>query len=177
MSIALNVIATSLIAGRLLHRSKEVQTLGIADSDARRQYLSVLAVFVESGALYTISGVVFVPMYAINHRLSNIFAVLFAASASIAPMLILLRTSLGTAYSHSFRATHILGEKPLSTLVFEQRDDINETSKVHCLQAARQYKKVDRSGSWPYLQERTVSRPDDEVTVSFPPRRRRASSS
>ena len=77
-SVALNVIATALIAGRLLRQSKIIRDYNV---DHGRQYISLVAVFAESGALYTISGLVFIPLYAMNDPLIIVFSVFFGASA------------------------------------------------------------------------------------------------
>lgn len=82
-SVALNVIATSLIAGRLLRQRAVIRGLG---GDDGRVYLSLSAVFAESGALYSIAGLVYIPLYAINSPLIYVFAgLLEAASVRLSP--------------------------------------------------------------------------------------------
>ena len=77
-SIALNVLATTLIAGRLLHQRKLIRVVNTAHS---REYLTLVAVFAESGALYTITGLIHIPLQATEHPLSIMFASFFTASA------------------------------------------------------------------------------------------------
>jgi hypothetical protein len=95
-SVALNVITTSLIAGRLLYQRQQVKELGEGHS---QQYLSLLAVFAESGAIYSIAGLIYIPLYAQNSNLVFVFAAIVEAASGIAPALIILRIALGVAVS------------------------------------------------------------------------------
>lgn len=71
LSISLNIIATGLIVGRLLlvrHRVRSA--LGEAHS---RQYTSVAAMLIESAALDSIIGLIFIISYARNSNVQNLF--------------------------------------------------------------------------------------------------------
>ncbi|KAF9559468.1 hypothetical protein CPC08DRAFT_708871 [Agrocybe pediades] len=107
-SVALNVITTLLIAGRLMYQRKQIRDLGEEHS---KRYLSLMAVFAESGAIYSISGLVFIPLYARNSVFVYPFAGVVEAASGIAPALILLRMALGVAVS---RKT----QKEITTLAF-----------------------------------------------------------
>ncbi|KAF9003555.1 hypothetical protein BDQ17DRAFT_1355532 [Cyathus striatus] len=112
-SVALNVLVTVLIAGKLLYQRRLTKDLG---EDHERQYLSLLAVFAESGALYGIVGIIYIPLYATGNNMDLIFAALLEAASGIAPALILLRMALGVAVSMKTQAL-------LSTLKFGNAAD------------------------------------------------------
>jgi len=114
-TVTLNVIATTLIAGRLLQHRRVLQDLG--SSDHGGQYVSLLAVFAESGALYAIAGIIYIPMYATESPYIYIFAPILEAAACIAPSLILLRISLGVAVDMKSKTLQI------TTLGFARRQD------------------------------------------------------
>jgi len=117
-SVALNVITTSLIAGRLLYQRQRVKDLGEGHS---QQYLSLLAVFAESGAIYSIAGLIYIPLYAQNSNLVFVFAAIVEAASGIAPALIILRIALGVAVSKKTQAQ-------LSTLRFDNRPQNPQTT-------------------------------------------------
>ena len=81
-SVALNVIATSLIAGRLLRQRANIRGLG---GDDGRLYLTLSAVFAESGALYSVAGLVYIPLYATSSPLIFVFAGLLEAASVCSP--------------------------------------------------------------------------------------------
>jgi hypothetical protein len=80
-SVAINIIATALIAGRLLYQRRLIKQLG---GDHSQEYLSASAIFAESGALYSITGLVYIPLYGVDSPLIYVFAPLLeAASVSL----------------------------------------------------------------------------------------------
>ncbi|KAH7099605.1 hypothetical protein BKA62DRAFT_621194 [Auriculariales sp. MPI-PUGE-AT-0066] len=93
ISIGFNALCTTVIVIRLIMlRMKAVQLM--ADS-----YASISAIFIESAALYTITGIVFIVLYATNSSILNLFLPTLAQVQSIAPLLIILRVAQGTALS------------------------------------------------------------------------------
>lgn len=80
-SVAINMIATALIAGKLLYQRKLIKDMG---GDHSQEYLSASAIFAESGALYSITGLIYIPLYGLNSPLIYVFAPLLeAASVSL----------------------------------------------------------------------------------------------
>lgn len=77
-SVTLNIIATGFIAGRLMYQRKLVKALG---GEHSKEYLSASAIFAESGALYSISGLIYIPLYGINSPLIYVFAAPLEAAA------------------------------------------------------------------------------------------------
>jgi len=92
-SVALNLITTILIAGRLMYQRKQVRELGDEHSN---RYLSLMAVFAESGAIYSIAGLVFIPLYARN----SIFVFPFAGLVEAASVSVLIQT-FSTLFANS----------------------------------------------------------------------------
>ncbi|OSX62053.1 hypothetical protein POSPLADRAFT_1046515 [Postia placenta MAD-698-R-SB12] len=98
LSVALNVLATLLIAGRLLYRRRNLFG-GFSASSSR--YTFAVSVVTESAALYTICGLIYIPLYAVNSVLQYPFSALFCAASFTAPHLIILRMALGVAVAQS----------------------------------------------------------------------------
>lgn len=77
LSLAINVLATLLIAGRLLlYRFRLSKVL---NSSYGLQYTSVIAMIVESELLYTAYIILLIVPFALNHPLSYIFIQSIAA--------------------------------------------------------------------------------------------------
>ena len=74
LSIALNIILTSLIVGKILWMRRSV-TMGLG-SQHSKQYTSVVAMLIESAALYSITGIVYIICYGINTPAQQLFIVI-----------------------------------------------------------------------------------------------------
>lgn len=98
LSLVLNVLTTACIAGRLLHHRRRIQIMGRMNG---KQYLSLAAVFVESAALYSLSCLIFIPMWAKNVPMQYPFFSVLGCATSVAPILIVLRVALGVAITKS----------------------------------------------------------------------------
>jgi len=97
LSVSLNIILTLTIAGRLLRVRKMIKdSLGDEHS---RSYTSVTAMLVESAALYSIWGLVFIISYARNSAFQNLVLPPLGQVQGIAPLLIILRVARGHAWS------------------------------------------------------------------------------
>ncbi|THV07506.1 hypothetical protein K435DRAFT_259805 [Dendrothele bispora CBS 962.96] len=132
-SVALNVIATSLIAGRLLYHRHIMKAIGDPDGGEHGQrYLSLLAVFAESGALYTVTAIVYIPLYAINSDFIFVWAAVLEVAAGIGPMLIVLRMALGTAVSQHGRYSKNSGNSStaLSTMEFGESPNLGNKTRT-----------------------------------------------
>ncbi|OCH88789.1 hypothetical protein OBBRIDRAFT_757537 [Obba rivulosa] len=92
ISVAMDVIVTLLIAGRLLWYRRK---MGILGNDHTRHYIAIAGVFAESAAVYAICGILYIPFYTTNFPIQDLFASLFYFSSSIAPVVIILRVALG----------------------------------------------------------------------------------
>lgn len=94
ISVSLNVVSTILIAGMLLWHDKKLRRLGFQGSGP---YIGIAAVLAESAALYSVFGLIYIPLFARNLSLQYPFSPLFISAASIAPTLIVIRMALGVA--------------------------------------------------------------------------------
>ncbi|EPQ61278.1 hypothetical protein GLOTRDRAFT_125003 [Gloeophyllum trabeum ATCC 11539] len=103
ISIALNVIITLMIAGRIIAVRKELKT--VLQNDYTTPYDSVLATIIESAALYSVTGLVYVISYARSSSFQYIMLPILGQVMCIAPVLIILRVASGRAFSKSTVAT------------------------------------------------------------------------
>ncbi|KZT33318.1 hypothetical protein SISSUDRAFT_993197 [Sistotremastrum suecicum HHB10207 ss-3] len=102
ISISLNIILTTLIAGRLLwirHSIREV--LG---EEHTRTLTSVAAMLVESSSLYTVIGIAFLITYRIESSVQNLIIPTLGVVQSISPQLIIYRVIRGRGWSRSTAA-------------------------------------------------------------------------
>ncbi|THG98850.1 hypothetical protein EW026_g3416 [Hermanssonia centrifuga] len=97
LSVATNVIATALIAGRLLSLRRAITRLDGRDRIMLRDNTSALVICVESAALYAICAVIYIPLFAINTPIQYPFSALLGGVVSISPTLIMLRMASGIA--------------------------------------------------------------------------------
>ncbi|OSX59975.1 hypothetical protein POSPLADRAFT_1148983 [Postia placenta MAD-698-R-SB12] len=96
-SVSLNIIATCLICGRLLHHARIIRKqLG---DDAPRIYTHAVSIIIESALPYSISSIVFLITYGANSELSSLFLAFFAMFTAISPQMIIMRVVTGRAWS------------------------------------------------------------------------------
>ncbi|KAF7328672.1 hypothetical protein MSAN_02468800 [Mycena sanguinolenta] len=89
ISISMTVILTALIAGRLL----------LVGANSSMPYVTITAMLVESAAIYSINGIIFLISYGVNSPVQNLMLPLLGQTQSIAPLLIILRVAQGQAWS------------------------------------------------------------------------------
>ncbi|KAF9051286.1 hypothetical protein BJ165DRAFT_1340990 [Panaeolus papilionaceus] len=110
-------ITTLMITRILLVRRNFIKATG--RSDFSFQYLSVAAMIIESSALYTVWGIIFLALYLVNNPVQYIFLASLSEVQIIAPLLIIYRVSQGKAWKadtsrHLFSNTSA-GNRPFST--------------------------------------------------------------
>ncbi|KAH9943782.1 hypothetical protein B0H21DRAFT_695273 [Amylocystis lapponica] len=93
VAIFLNVLVTCLICGRI---SWLAQDLG---RKAAHPYFGVVAIIVESALPYTLCGVVFLVLYAVNSEVSVFFCACYVMFACISPQMLILRVISGRAWT------------------------------------------------------------------------------
>lgn len=101
LSISLNLTATALISLRLLYTRHQARQAGLTEHSGT--YTSLVGVLIESAAIYTGAGVLFLP-FLVDVKLAALSqapSTVFIVAAFIAPALIQLRIAKGTAYSRS----------------------------------------------------------------------------
>ncbi|GJJ08924.1 hypothetical protein Clacol_003144 [Clathrus columnatus] len=97
LSVGLNVILTSLIVGRLIaYRRKLNRTLGGRQG---QPYVTIMAIIIESAALYTCVGIVQVVSLETNTPVSLAIEGLYGIMTALAPHLIAFRVSQGRAFT------------------------------------------------------------------------------
>ncbi|TFK53453.1 hypothetical protein OE88DRAFT_1733375 [Heliocybe sulcata] len=128
ISLALNILVTSLIAGRIYHLAR--QTRAVLPPRHAKQYMTIITIILESGALFTAAQVIFLAIWhqsIVNHATGAdaITAVMVAQIYCIVPTLIIVRVGSGKAYDD----TTALGTRgAVSTLVFSTEPPIMSLS-------------------------------------------------
>jgi len=96
LTIALNVVVTALICGRLWKLGSAVsKALG---RDSARMYTSVASILIESAAPYSLVGIMFLVPYARGSGTAIAFGQVWAKLTCLAPQLIVLRVVTGRAW-------------------------------------------------------------------------------
>jgi len=96
-SIALNVLVTSLICGRILLHARRLQnTLG---RSVTRAYTGVASIIIESALPYTLSGITFLVSYGSNSQTSTLFLSFYVMFTCISPQMLVLRVVTGRAWT------------------------------------------------------------------------------
>jgi len=107
LSISLNIIITTAIAGRLLKMRAAIRkVLGPKHSSP---YTSVLSMIVESAALYTAWALMFLVPFARQDTFQNIVLPALGQVQGIAPLLIILRVAQGKAWTSNTADSTTMG--------------------------------------------------------------------
>lgn len=97
MSVSLNVIVTISIAARLLlFRRRMSQALGPGHKSS---YASMAAMLVESAAIYSVFGILFMVPFGLNYPLGNVFFQCVNQIQTVSSLLIIFRVATGRAWS------------------------------------------------------------------------------
>ncbi|KAJ7257040.1 hypothetical protein C8J57DRAFT_1185909 [Mycena rebaudengoi] len=136
ISISMTVILTSLIAGRLLFMRYRLQKL--MGQNTPSPYVTVTAMLVESAAIYSINGLIFLISYGVNSPVQNLALPLLGQTQSIAPVLIILRVAEGS----SVTATGLTGGSALSF----RRPDTTGSTKAGSTTVLDTFKNNQRNG-------------------------------
>jgi len=105
LSLGLNVILSLSIATRILMIRKSI--IRLIGSQHSTQYISIVAMLVESAAIYAVFGIMFLICFARNTPLQNILVGMLGQVQGIAPVLIVFRVAQGRAWSqHTMQATN-----------------------------------------------------------------------
>ncbi|KAF4611621.1 hypothetical protein D9613_003731 [Agrocybe pediades] len=99
ITIAFTILCTILLVGRLLYFRH--QTRKVLGSSSTSHYLGVAAMIVESAALYTVWGILFLVLYIINNPAQYLFLASLASVQTIALLLIVIRVNRGTAWQRN----------------------------------------------------------------------------
>ncbi|KAI5898409.1 uncharacterized protein SCHCODRAFT_02612001 [Schizophyllum commune H4-8] len=97
LSLAVNLLLTLLIVGRLLSLSNQVTRM--LGSQHARTYTSVAALLVESAAPYAVVNLIFIVTYGIGSPGSNVVLPVLSQIMCTSSVLIILRVANGRAWS------------------------------------------------------------------------------
>ncbi|KZV85551.1 hypothetical protein EXIGLDRAFT_254144 [Exidia glandulosa HHB12029] len=114
LSMALNIILTLMIAGKLLLTRNRLRTV-LGDAHAKL-YTGIAAMLVESAALYSTFSILFIATYSVNNAVFNDFLAMQSQIMCISPLLIIIRVARGHAYSPDLTSGNV------STRVFNSTD-------------------------------------------------------
>jgi len=108
LTISLNIVVTLLISGRLFMLRKRMRdALG---PQYAKKYTSAIAMLVESAAIYTGTGLLFLISYARNSYIQNLIWPILVSAMPAAPLLILLRVASGNGFSRDTTTVLAFGE-------------------------------------------------------------------
>ncbi|KZV85290.1 hypothetical protein EXIGLDRAFT_623232 [Exidia glandulosa HHB12029] len=96
LSVALNLLATVAITVKLWISRRRLR---FVSSSVSRTYMSVSAILIESAALYTLCGMVFLIPFGMGDPFQNVILPTLAQMESIAPLLIIMRVAQGQAWT------------------------------------------------------------------------------
>jgi len=132
ISIGLNVVLTSLICGRIIHHGRQSrQYLGSTSSST---YYGIVAIIVESAIPYTLSGIAFVTVFALNSDLTILFLSIYVMFGCLSPQLLILRVASGRAWKKDTSTVTAMSFRRSSGRVTSpglSRSDRTETTVVH----------------------------------------------
>jgi len=96
ITVSLNIVLTILICSRLMRVSKRVASaLGRGCAEV---YISTAAVLVESSALYSAFGIMYLIPFALEAPIADLFGQLWTKLSVICPLLIIVRVVTGRAW-------------------------------------------------------------------------------
>ncbi|KAF9030273.1 hypothetical protein BJ165DRAFT_934341 [Panaeolus papilionaceus] len=113
LTTSYTIVITSLMIARiLLVRRAFIKATGRREYGT--QYLSIAAMLIESSALYTIWGIIFLGLYIVNNPVQFIFLASLSEVQIIAPLLIIYRVSIGKAWQSDTTQTLTNGRQSQS---------------------------------------------------------------
>jgi hypothetical protein len=123
LTIGLNIIVTTLICGRLMHLRREIgKVLGPSHA---KMYTSIIAILVESAALFTAFGIAYVIIYARKSQSEFALVQVWGDFCGISPQLIILRIAMGHGWTKD-----TVGQLTSPTM-FTKRSEIDAEKDEH----------------------------------------------
>ncbi|KZV80457.1 hypothetical protein EXIGLDRAFT_583531, partial [Exidia glandulosa HHB12029] len=109
VEISMTIFITTMIVGRLIYARSRLTKTSVRRS-YQTQYLTIAAMLIESGLMFSVGGIIFVVSYAYNNPFQNMVLDAVGQIQSIAPLLIILRVAQGnsaTQHSSLSKTTHL----------------------------------------------------------------------
>ncbi|THV02666.1 hypothetical protein K435DRAFT_852690 [Dendrothele bispora CBS 962.96] len=97
LTSAFNILVTALIAGRLLWARNQMRV--VLGNEQTSVYTGVVAILVESALPFSIVGIIFAALLGKDNPVELVFTSVWGTLAAISPMLIILRVSMGYAWT------------------------------------------------------------------------------
>ncbi|KAJ3557093.1 hypothetical protein NM688_g1660 [Phlebia brevispora] len=116
LSLAINIIATTLISARILYCRHYIRRL--LNHKPEVYYTSIVAVMVESALFYTAFLLLYIILFALNNPVESVFVQPIAFAQTIASMMIIYRVAQGKAWSSNTYDKVTTDAGALSTLQF-----------------------------------------------------------
>ncbi|EIW81713.1 hypothetical protein CONPUDRAFT_54130, partial [Coniophora puteana RWD-64-598 SS2] len=99
LSIAYTAVLTLGITARLLYMRWRIRAALASAYRTCNPYVSISAMLIESAALYTVIGLVFIIAFSMESEIQNLVLGLLGQTQSIAPLMIVYRVLQGRAWS------------------------------------------------------------------------------
>ncbi|KAF9008488.1 hypothetical protein BDZ89DRAFT_1025173 [Hymenopellis radicata] len=122
-SIAVNVLVTGLIAFKIITARKRFQTAVPLEADSLRVYTGAVAILVESGLFYTVTGIVWEVVYGKNLVASPALTFIWGTVAALAPQAIIFRVATGHAWTSDTMSV-------ISSLAFAQSEMVEPNEQT-----------------------------------------------
>ncbi|EJD00137.1 uncharacterized protein FOMMEDRAFT_170153 [Fomitiporia mediterranea MF3/22] len=128
LSLALNVIVTILIAGRLLwHRSRVRSVLG---HNHGQIYTDILVISIESAALYAVFELLVLATFVTNNPTESTFFAIEGIIQVIAPNLIIFRVARGKSFITECSAKQTVSNMVFSTFEARRTASVSSGSRT-----------------------------------------------
>ncbi|KAJ7577927.1 hypothetical protein C8J56DRAFT_1031238 [Mycena floridula] len=99
ISLSLTVIVTLIVVARLVYLQRLVSKALGNTSEYRYHYISAWSIILESSAMYSVVGFIFLVLYNKNNPVSNIFTQWMVQVMCISSELVILRVATGSAWT------------------------------------------------------------------------------
>ncbi|KAF9228296.1 hypothetical protein BS17DRAFT_799667 [Gyrodon lividus] len=106
-SIALNIVLTCLICGRIMHHGR--QTRKYLGPGSTTTYYGVVSIIVESAIPYSLSGIAFVVAYALTSDLTIFFLSIYVMFTCLSPQMLILRVASGRGWNRNTATQTVTG--------------------------------------------------------------------
>jgi len=114
-SVSVNVFATIAIVGRLLWKRRAINA--ILGKEHSKSYTGVVAMLIESAAMYSILGLIFIGCYFRQNPAGDLILPFLGNLEGISPMMIIYRVAVGRGWSHK-TLRHVNSTFAITTLHF-----------------------------------------------------------
>ncbi|KDR71459.1 hypothetical protein GALMADRAFT_281746 [Galerina marginata CBS 339.88] len=129
LTVAFNVVVTSLICGRIIVAHMSIKRLGVADHAAERW--GIIAILIESALPFSVAGIIHSVLFGISNQWVVLIGDVWGSMTGLSPQLIILRVAMGRAWTKeevSARSALHFKNEGNTTTVFSEKRTQNITS-------------------------------------------------